>query len=294
LSIQGRQPPGHRFVIGVTSLSSVRRYDLDAAALQTSLAHPDLSARFTDATGREFVSPNDAGLRKGAALLTPDTAQHTWSMDDQTLSTAPGAYPGTMPVYADIPTTGVPIDSARHLATFLRYAATDGVTSGTANGQLPAGYLPLTKANGLGDLANYTLRAARAVAGQTARVPPLVASASPSAPTPSAAPGLSSGEPVPGGGGSSGGPVLPAGDSAAGPTPGPSSSASPPTPGAPSAGTIGVRAVGSYSQLGTLIVPIVLVVGALSALVGSLLRYPAAARSAVTSLRRLRVPRRQR
>ena len=65
-----------------------------------------------------------------------------------------------------VPTTGLPTADAHDYADLLRFAATTGQVPGDANGELPAGYLPMTAANGLGGLAAYTLKAADAVASQ--------------------------------------------------------------------------------------------------------------------------------
>jgi hypothetical protein len=46
-----------------------------------------------------------------------------------------------------------------------------GQTPGTTVGTLPAGYLPMTAANGLGSLAAYAQSAASAVSAQTGSVP---------------------------------------------------------------------------------------------------------------------------
>jgi hypothetical protein len=51
-----------------------------------------------------------------------------------------------------------------------------------------AGYLPLTKANGLGDLAGYTLAAAKAVAAQKGALPSLTGNPPPGTPKPSKSP----------------------------------------------------------------------------------------------------------
>jgi hypothetical protein len=101
------------------------------------------------------------------------------------LATAKGAaaYPGTMVIYAAVPTTGLPPTDAKDYAAVLRYVATKGQTPGLGVGDLPPGYLPLTKANGLGELAGYTWAAANAVAAQKGALPPLTGN--PPAGTPS-------------------------------------------------------------------------------------------------------------
>ena len=169
----GRQSPGFRFVIGLTSLADAARYDLDRAELQTRVAD-GLPARFTSDRGRVFVGPSDDGLRSAAALLTADDVTGTWRLpvdrivNDRSAATA---YPGTMLVYAAVPTRGLPAPSARAYADLLSWMATTGQTPGTTNGTLPAGYLPLTEANGLGSQAAYTALAASAVADQLGALP---------------------------------------------------------------------------------------------------------------------------
>ncbi|MFL6157150.1 MAG: hypothetical protein ACJ72D_13705, partial [Marmoricola sp.] len=164
LSIQGRQPPGSRFVLGVVPLSAVSRYSLDAASLQsgpattTTTQSPSRAADTVDSS--TYVAPNDAGLKAAAGLLVADKAAKTWNVDYDALRSAEGraAYPGTMPVYADIPTQGLARAEASKLALFLTYAAGTGQHRGLLNGDLPPGYLPLTSANGLSAFSGYTAR----------------------------------------------------------------------------------------------------------------------------------------
>ena len=174
LTVQGRQQPGYRFVLGVTPLTAAHRYSLRTAALQTtSQAAPN--DQITDAAGRTFVAPDDAGLRAAGALLEPDEEAGTWSLNYDKLHETDGAeaYPGTMPVYADVPTIGLTRPVATRAAQLLEFAVTDGQRRGTANGELPIGALPLTEANGLSALAAYTHRAAVAVLAQNGEVPSL-------------------------------------------------------------------------------------------------------------------------
>jgi hypothetical protein len=194
-----------------------------------------------------------------------------------------------MPVYADIPTVGLPAETAQHLATFLRYAATDGERAGTANGELPPGYLPLTKTNGLQDLAAFTGRAAAAVAQQKGALPPLQARTSvpPSGPgsTPTAPAGPPPSVPAGAGGVGGGAPVPPAGSTQPGAAGGAPSSAPVSISSTSAPGSIGVRATGAYSTLGSLTLPIALLLAALCALVGSALRYPERRRAVLVRLR---------
>jgi hypothetical protein len=158
----GRQTQGHRFLLGVVALGDARRFALDTAALQTA--------------GEDFVAPSDASLRTMGSLLKPDVETHTWPIPYSQLSDekAKEAYPGSMLVYAQVPTEGLGADEAERLGSFLKFAATDGQVEGSDVGRLPPGYLPLTEANGLGGLAVYTQAAAAAVIAQAGVVPPLV------------------------------------------------------------------------------------------------------------------------
>ena len=158
----GRQTVGNRFMIGLSSLGDAARYQLDTAALQTSTDH--------------FVLPSDTSLKTAASYLRPDPKAGSWVLPYKTLLTkaaAASAYPGTMLVNTVVPTKGLPSASARDYASFLRFVAGPGQQSGEGVGQLPAGYLPLTAANGLAKLARYSRFAASAVSQQRGFVPSL-------------------------------------------------------------------------------------------------------------------------
>jgi len=202
--------------------------------------------------------------------------------DPTAVGHAAGAYPGTLPVYADVPTSGLAAATAAHLATLLRYAAGPGQVAGTSNGELPPGYLPLTKADGLGELAAYTKRAADAVATQRGDVPGLAAPAPGRPSPPPTAPSTSTGQP-PDAGGVPAPPPLPgpvASSATASPAPGSGSST-------PSTGPSGspvrpqLRAVGYHSRLATVTFPLLAVLALLCGLAGALLRYPALVTSVV-------------
>ena len=156
----GTETVGYRFMIGITPLADDSRYQLRAAALQT--------------TANTFVAPTDASLKAATALLKPDKSTGTWPIPYPELSTSTAgaaAYPGTMVVYAAVPTSGLPAASAKDYASLLQFAATTGQQPGLGVGQLPPGYLPMTKANGLSDFADYTLAAAADVAAQNGELP---------------------------------------------------------------------------------------------------------------------------
>ncbi|MGZ4437000.1 MAG: hypothetical protein ACXVW6_05140 [Nocardioidaceae bacterium] len=181
----GRQTPGQRFVLGVTSLGDARRYALDTAALQTSVS-PDAPYKLASAEGRSFSSPDDDGLRAAAKALALDPSSGTWRLPyDKVVSdpTDAAAYPGAMVVSLAVPTSGLDRTTANGLSQLLAFAAGAGQTPGIGLGQLPPGYLPMTAANGLGAERAATLAAAAAVEAQKGSAVPATSTPAPR-PTP--------------------------------------------------------------------------------------------------------------
>jgi hypothetical protein len=161
LTTAKRQSPGFRFLIGVTPLPDAKRYLLQTAALETTTA--------------TYVAPSTTSLKAAVSLLKGDPTTGTWPIPYGTFQTSTGsaAYPGTMVVYAAVPTSGLTAANAQDYAELLKFAATTGQTPGPGVGQLPPGYLPLTAADGLGTLSSYTLAAVTDVAKQNGQVPSL-------------------------------------------------------------------------------------------------------------------------
>lgn len=181
LVARGRQQAGARFMLGVVSVGDAAREGLQLAQLET---HKSASApnKFTNAGGRSFVAPSIASMRNAAKLLTPNSSRTYWALPYdklRTSATAADAYPGTMVVYDAAPTKGLPVQDAKNLATFMRYAAGRLQEPGAQPGKLPPGYLPMTAANGLGALNHYALVAADAVYKQKGQVPGLDANLPP-------------------------------------------------------------------------------------------------------------------
>ena len=164
LSGDGTQVLGHYFIIGMTPLADDKRYDLQTASLET--------------TSGSFVAPSNDSMEAATDLLQPDSTTGTWPIPYDQFGTSAGAaaYPGTMLVYAAVPTSGLSASDASDYAAMLTFAAGPGQTTGEGVGQLPPGYLPITSANGLGGLAAYTVAAAKDVAAQNGQVPPLTTS----------------------------------------------------------------------------------------------------------------------
>ena len=127
LTAAKRQSPGFRFLIGITPLADAQRYLLQTAALETT-------------TGT-YVAPSTTSLKAATSLLKPDPTTGTWPIPYSTFQTTAGAaaYPGTLVVYAAVPTSGLTATDAQDYADLLKFAATTGQTPGPGVGQLPPG-----------------------------------------------------------------------------------------------------------------------------------------------------------
>ena len=141
----GPQIPGQRFVISITDAAASSRYDLDPVRLQSA-----------NSTATTIPDPTAMAAALSSGLVA--TANPAVSQVDPTKVSA-SAYPLTTIVYAAINLTATSATDRATLAKMLKYVGGDGQKSGTAIGELPAGYLPLTSA-----LATQTNAAAAAVA----------------------------------------------------------------------------------------------------------------------------------
>ena len=159
LVAEGRQTVGHRFLIGITPLADDYRYGLQAAALES--------------TSGTFVTPTTSSLKAAVPLFEPDATNGIWEASYQALASAAGAkaYPGTMVVYAAIPTSGLPATDAQDYAKLVEFASTAGQTPGLGVGQLPPGYLPIDDADGMSNFVAYDAQAAIDIAAQKGDVP---------------------------------------------------------------------------------------------------------------------------
>jgi len=262
----GQEVPGDTFILGITSLADAERYGLHTAALETQGGSTS-SATFTTSAGRTFASPTSASLRAALGMMKPDDKTGSWPVPYSAMraeAAGKSAYPGTMLISTDVPTTGLPKTLAHDYGEFLDFVAGPGQHPGAGTGQLPAGYLPMTAANGASKLVSYTRAAAGDVAAQNNKVPspshPGVAAGPSSSPAPS--PGSSASGSQPTSTGSSG-------SSSSSPSASPSASTSvrttSPSPGStePVAVTADVRSALSGWLL-PLVLLIALIVGTLA------------------------------
>jgi len=173
LGSKGQEIPGGTFILGLTTLADAERYGLPTASLETQGGSTS-DAKFTSAAGRTFVAPTGASLRAAVAAMQPDDKAGSWALPYASLRTSAagkGAYPGTMLISTDVPTHGLTTSLANDFGEFLGFVAGPGQRSGIGVGELPAGYLPLTAADGASKMLAYTQEAAADVTAQNGRVP---------------------------------------------------------------------------------------------------------------------------
>lgn len=152
---QDQQIVGSRNLLAITSVAAANEFVMPMAQLQVH--------KLTGGQ-RLFASPTADSMAAALGYTAQDKDTGVLSLDYPHLSA--NSYPGTMPVYAAIPTAGLDKATAQAYASFLTFAVTDGQTPGTGVGNLPPGYAPLPDV-----LRQYTLTAAQAVAAQNGQVP---------------------------------------------------------------------------------------------------------------------------
>lgn len=126
---------GLQAVIGLTDTSAASRYQV----VQASLLNP----------AGKYVSPTSDALTTAAAAMTPTDTQKQVVSFDPTSSVAKGAvgaYPLTVPVYAAVNPAMSDAAVRADYANFITFAASEGQTPGTGDGQLPDGYSPISSA----------------------------------------------------------------------------------------------------------------------------------------------------
>lgn len=123
---------GSQKVLGVSDAAASSRYEVKVAALRNPAG--------------EYVLPGDSSLLAAAAAMQTTGSDGVVRQFDNASAAAKGAtsaYPLTVPVYAAANPALLSAELRADYAAFIRYAATRGQASGTALGQLPAGYATL-------------------------------------------------------------------------------------------------------------------------------------------------------
>lgn len=147
-----RQSYGSRFMLGIVSLGDLERYGLRSAALKVGDA--------------AFVGPTGRGLANAISLTQQTRKRGPFVLDQADVSSARNAYPGTMVVYTAAKTRGLDPETARKVAQFIRVSTTEGQEQGSGNGQLPAGYLPISRTGATAGLYASAQAVADAVEAQ--------------------------------------------------------------------------------------------------------------------------------
>lgn len=126
----GTQLPGSKFMIAITDSPSAARYGLSTAAIGV----PNNPAT--------VVSADAAGMTNALVALAP-TSLDTVKQIDPALVPDNG-YPMTIVTYAGVNLTKASPAARSTITDMLKQVTTSGQVSGSAIGNLPAGYLPLT------------------------------------------------------------------------------------------------------------------------------------------------------
>ena len=151
----GAELPGHVFLSALNDMPDLAAYGLISAALCPTGA--------TSPTDANCVQPSLDGV--AAALNSSAATTDSAGLTQVNPATVPaGAYPLVDVVYAAVPTDQSAIALGDY-ADFIDYAAGQGQTTGSAPGDLPAGYLPLT--SDLQTQAQGVAAQLRALAGGT-------------------------------------------------------------------------------------------------------------------------------
>ncbi|WP_147384774.1 hypothetical protein [Nocardioides cavernaquae] len=238
-----RQNYGSRFMLGVVSLGDAARYGIRTARLETK---PDT-----------YVGATVQGLSSAVALMKQDAKLGPFALDQAAVKRSATAYPGTMVVYTAARTCKLPAAEARKVEQFIRISTTEGQRAGSGNGELAAGFLPMSARGATAPLLDAANATAQAVASQKC------AAATPTAPE--AAPGT-----VPAGNAPQEAPVAAAPAAAAGD---PAAAAGAPITNAPI-----VKTASAHSPVGVLLLPGLLLLGLVGALFGAVAQIVLAVR----------------
>jgi hypothetical protein len=273
-----RQSYGARFMLGVVSLGDAARYGLHTAALQTSkdtyvapdeaslgaavqLMEPQETGKSKGGKGGKGGKGSQSSARKGGADL--EELGRPYVLDQADVRKDGKAYPGTMVVYTAAKLRDLDPSDAKKVALFIRTATSEGQREGAGNGELPAGFLPLTKKGATAELYDRALAVADAVEAQT---PEPTEEPSPSAsPSPTADPTLPGGtvtnDPLP---------DVPSGDV---PTGAATDVASPAAASSSAAPVVMPQTEAVSSDLGNRTVPVLLLLGLVGIAVTTAVRF---------------------
>lgn len=125
----GTQLPGAKFMIAITDSPSAGRYGLSTAAIEV----PNSSS---------LVKPDIAGMTSALSALQATSLDSVKQIDPSKVPV--GGYPMTMVTYAGVNVSKASTTARTTIASMINQISSSGQVTGTAVGELPAGYLPLT------------------------------------------------------------------------------------------------------------------------------------------------------
>jgi hypothetical protein len=125
----GVQAPGQRFVITIADGPSAIRYGLSIASL-----------RLPNST--EVATPTTTSLGASMSALAATSLDSVKQIDPSKVTS--GGYPLTLVTYAMVNLTKSTPATRATVTSMLKQVTTSGQTPGSALGELPSGYLPLT------------------------------------------------------------------------------------------------------------------------------------------------------
>jgi hypothetical protein len=130
-----RSPLGSRKVFAITTTTAAARFQ----SLQVALRNP----------AGNYVSPTLTSLQQAQNAMTPSAANrgvYELNLSSDKAREATGAYPLAVPIYAAINPEQSDSDTRIAYADLIKFAVSEGQTSGTELGDLPPGYAPLNSA----------------------------------------------------------------------------------------------------------------------------------------------------
>jgi hypothetical protein len=154
----GVQDAGARFMLAVTDSANAARYGLTTAGI-------------TPANSSTPVTSTATAMNAALTALAPTTLDSVRQVDPAKVGA--GGYPLTMITYAGVNLSKSTSTSRQTIANMLQQVGTTGQVSGTAIGELPVGYLPLTS-----QLADQTKATAQTVLTWSAPTPTPTSSSS--------------------------------------------------------------------------------------------------------------------
>ena|GEM_PF-860618 len=125
----GTQVPGQKFMIAITDSPSAARYGLNTAGIEVP-------------NSKSVVTADTDGLAAALSALQPTSVDTVMQVDPARISSR--GYPMTMVTYAGVNLSKASPAARATIASMLTQVTSSGQVSGSATGDLPAGYLPLT------------------------------------------------------------------------------------------------------------------------------------------------------